>query len=478
MVLEQSSVKVLSFSQSVQKMVEYAFTFLDLPPGLPEQIKACNDVYQVQFPVRLSDGQYHVFKGWRAVHSSHRLPVKGGIRYAPHVNQDEVEALAALMTYKCAIVDVPFGGSKGGLIINPRDYTVEELEHITRRFAYALIEAGYINPSTNVPAPDMGTGEREMAWIADVYRTLRPNDINHLGCVTGKPVSSGGIRGRTEATGRGVQYALREFFRHPEDMKQAKLEGTLEGKRIIVQGLGNVGYYASKFLAEEDGAKITCIIEWDGALVDDKGLDVEAIREYMNIYGGVKGYPNAKYVEDGKSCLELESDILIPAALENQITQENAHRINTKLIAEAANGPTTFYADKILQERGIVVLPDAFVNAGGVTVSYFEWIKNLSHIRFGRMGRRQDEWRGGLIVQALEEMTGKSVPAYVRKQLMQGADELALVRSGLDDTMREAYQQISEVFHNTPGIENFRTAAFVVALKKISQVYLEFGVWP
>ncbi len=468
----------VSFSQSVELMARRALQFMNLPPGLADQILICNTVFQVQFPVPLDDGRIHVFKGWRAVHSAHRLPAKGGIRFADHVNQDEVEALAALMTYKCAIVNVPFGGSKGGLIMNPREHSDAEIERITRRFAFELINGGYIDSSTNVPAPDMGTGEREMAWIADTYRTLRPEDINYLGCVTGKPVAAGGIQGRAEATGRGVEYAIQEFFRHPDDMKMAGLEGGLEGKRIVMQGLGNVGYHAAKFLSEEDGAKIICIIEWDGALIDDNGLNVEDVHLHMKEFGGVKGYPGAQYVEDGLSCLELDCDILVPAAMESQITLDNAAHIKAPLIVEGANGPITFGADEILRERGVVVLPDAFANAGGVTVSYFEWIKNLSHIRFGRMGRRFDEWRGQRVVDALETITGQTVPAHLRQKITQGADELALVRSGLDDTMRQAYQEISEVFHTTDGIQDFRTAAFVVSLQKVANTYTAFGIWP
>lgn len=385
---------------------------------------------------------------------------------------------AALMSYKCAVVDVPYGGSKGGLIINPRDHSVDEIERVTRRFAYELTEGGYISPSENVPAPDMGTGEREMAWIADMYRTLRPHDINHLGCVTGKPVTAGGIRGRVEATGRGVQYAIQEFFRHPDDMKLAGLTDGLEGKRIVVQGLGNVGYHAAKFLSAEDGAKIVAIIEYDGGLFDEKGLDVEDVRQHMNYHGGVKGYPYATYVEAGKTLLEYACDILIPAALESQITEENAPRIIAPLIVEAANGPVTFKADEILRENGKVVLPDMYVNAGGVTVSYFEWIKNLSHIRFGRMDRRLEEFRGQRIVSALEELTGKQVSPELRQELSTGADELALVRSGLDDTMRLAYQEISDIYHGNHAVDDFRMAAFVVALTKIGRTYLDMGVFP
>jgi glutamate dehydrogenase (NAD(P)+) len=467
-----------TFLESVEKMVDHAFEHLgmELTPGLAEHIKTNHTVLQVQFPVKLSDGKIHVFKGWRAVHSNHRLPVKGGIRYSPHVNQDEVEALASLMTYKCAIVDVPFGGSKGGLILDPRQYNEHDLEAITRRFARELIEKGYISPGGNVPAPDMGTGQREMSWIADVYKDLHPHEINYFACVTGKPPTNGGIRGRVEATGRGVQYALQEFFRHPNDMKLTGLTGTLEGKSVVVQGLGNVGYHAAKFLQEEDGANIIGVAEWDGGILDENGVSIERLRDHMNEHGGVKGYPHGSYIENGRSLLELECDILIPSALENQITSDNVDKIKAPLIVEAANGPITFNADEKLRERKVVVLPDFYANAGGVTVSYFEWIKNISHIRFGRMERRQEEYRGLAIVEALETLTGQQLSAASRAKITTGADELMLVRSGLDDTMRMAYQEISSVFHSNPSIHDFRTAAFVVSLRKIARTYMEMGI--
>jgi glutamate dehydrogenase (NAD(P)+) len=465
-----------SFRENVSQMVDQALENLDLPFGMTEQIKSCKAVLEVQFPVRMENGEYQTFHGWRAVHSDHRLPVKGGIRYAPNVNQDEVMALATLMTYKCAIVNVPFGGSKGGLKINPRNYTEQELEHITRRFAKELINKGFINPGANVPAPDMGTGEREMAWIADVYKAIHPTDINYFAATTGKPVTNGGIRGRTEATGRGVQYVIHEFFRHEADKKMAGLEGNIEGKRIILQGLGNVGYHVAKFLSEEDGAKITCIMERDGMIYHDDGINIEDAHQYLSQHGGVAGFPGATYDENGRAGLTMDCDILIPAALEGQITVDNAADIQAKLIVEAANGPTTFDADAILRERGIVVLPDAYVNAGGVTVSYFEWIKNISHIRFGRMDRRLDELRSARFIEALETMTGKKVPPPLRKDLMMDTDELSLVRSGLDDTMRIAYQEISQTYHNHENIRDFRTAAFVVALKKIATTYREMGM--
>ena len=466
-----------TFSQNVNLMADRAFKILDTDPGISKAIKSCDAVLQVQFPVTIKN-KIEVFTGWRASHSTHRLPVKGGIRYAPIVDQDEVEALAALMTYKCAIVDVPFGGSKGGLIINPRDYTRDEMQLITRRFTRELIRKDFLNPATNVPAPDIGTGEREMAWIMDTYKHLHPEDIDFQGCVTGKPVHHGGIRGRTEATGRGVVYALREFFRHAADIKSAGLEGGLGNKRIVIQGLGNVGYHAAKLLHEEDEAKVIAIIERDGVLINDAGLDVEKVRQYMNDNNGnIKGFPDATYSTEGLKALELKCDILVPAALESQITAENADNIKANLICEAANGPVTFEADELLRKKGIIILPDAYVNAGGVTVSYFEWIRNLSHIRFGRMERRYDEMRGRHVISAIESLTGNDVPDWLESEIVRGADELDLVRSGLDDTMRLAYQQISETKETNKNIRDFRTAAYVVAISKISRSYLDIGVY-
>ena len=467
-----------SFSKSVNLMADQALKLLDLPPGLNTYIKTGNEVIQVNFPVRLDNGSIRVFTGWRAVHSTHRLPVKGGIRFASHVNQDEVVALASLMTYKCAIVDVPYGGSKGGLKVDPKKYSRAEMERITRRFAYHLIDKGYINPGANVPAPDMGTGPREMAWIADTYRMQRPQDINAIACVTGKPLEIGGIRGRVEATGRGIQYALREYFRHADDVKLAGLSGGLEGKRIVVQGLGNVGYHAAKFLSAQDRAKIIGLAERGGGLINEQGLDIVAIREYMNEHGSVRGFPDATFVEDSASILEMDCDILIPAALEHQIHSENADKIKAPLIIEAANGPITYEADHMLRARGVVVIPDSYANAGGVTVSYFEWIKNLSHIRFGRMERRLDEFRGSAIIGALEEMTGSTVPEHLREALTASSDEATLVNSGLDDTMRLAWGEIREQFYGREDVPDFRTAAFLVALKKIARTYVEMGLFP
>ena len=465
-----------SFRENVNLVFDIAAATLEISEGLAYVLKGAYHVYQVRFPVKI-EGKIESFIGWRAVHSEHKLPTKGGIRFSPLVTQDEVEALAALMSYKCALVDVPFGGSKGGLVVDPKKYDDDVMESITRRFAFELVKKDYINPATSVPAPDMGTGPREMSWIADTYMQHCPEDINGLGCVTGKPVGLGGIPGRTEATGRGVVYGIREFFRHSEDMKKAGLEGALEGKTVIVQGLGNVGYHTAKILESEDGAKIIGIIEHDGALMDLNGLNVETVNTYNKEHGGVKGYPDAQYFENGDAILEEECDLLVPAALEGAIHMENAPRIKTKLIAEAANGPVTFGADSILRQKGVVMIPDIYLNAGGVIVSYFEWIKNLSHIRFGRLTRRHEVTQNDLLLKALES-NGHKIPAEVAEKLCHGPNELDLVRSGLDDTMREAFQQIRDRCWSHDKIESYRIGAMAIAIEKIVLSYQDRGVYP
>ena len=470
--------KELSFRESVNLSCDMAMETLDIPEGMSKYIRNVNNVYQVRFPVKIK-GEIETFIGWRAVHSDHRLPTKGGIRFAPNVSQNEVEALAALMSYKCALVDVPFGGSKGGLLIDPKKYERDEMELITRRFAYELIQKDYISSSTNVPAPDMGTGQREMAWIVSTYAAHRPDDINQLACVTGKPVTMGGIQGRVDATGRGVVFGLREFFRHPEDVKNANLEGnSLEDKTVIIQGLGNVGYYTASILQDEDRAKIIAILEWDGGLYDPNGIDVQDVYQYkIDNKGGVKGYTKSQYFEDGKILLEKQCDILIPAAMEAVINLTNAANIKAKVIAEAANGPVTYAAETLLKEKGVIIIPDVYLNAGGVTVSYFEWIKNLSHIRFGRLQKRYEERQNGLIIKAIEQ-TGNKIPEELIAKLSQGASEIDLVRSGLDDTMRTAFQKIRERFWSNEKISDYRTAAMVLAIEKIYTSYRNMGIYP
>ena len=460
------------FLRSVDQVFDNAAQVLKLPSYLAAQIKSPNSTYKVNFGVRIKN-KISTFTGFRCVHSDHLEPVKGGIRYAIASDQEEVEALAALMTYKCALVDIPFGGSKGALIIDPSVYKKHELERITRRFSQELIKRDLIHPSQNVPAPDMGTGEREMAWIADEYRKLNPTDINSSACVTGKPINHNGIRGRTEATGRGVQYAIREFFRHKKDKKIAKLEGSIEGKKIVIQGLGNVGYHAAKFMSEEDGAIITAVIERDGAIIDDKGIHIEKLYKYIKKNGGIKNYKG--YVKNRNDILEKDCDILIPAALEGVINKKNAKKIKAQLIVEAANGPITYEADKILR-RNKVIIPDLYANAGGVTVSYFEWVKNLARIRFGRLQKREEENKILKIINGIEKITDKKINEKDKNLILKGADEVDLVRSGLDDTMRIAYQSMSFTWHSKNQVRDLRTSAMIISLKKIAKSYEILGI--
>ena len=327
----------------------------------------------------------------------------------------------------------------------------------------------------------MVTGEREMAWIADQYTQINTTDIDAKACVTGKPINVGGIAGRVEATGRGVQYALREYFREPQDVSKSGLTGSLDGKKIIVQGLGNVGYHAAKFLSEEDGSLIVGIIERDGALFNENGINVEAVRSWIMKNGGVNGFPDAIFSEDGAALLEETCDVLIPAALEGVINIDNASNIKAPLIIEAANGPITASADEILKNRGCVIIPDMYANAGGVTVSYFEWVKNLSHMRFGRMQRREQEARNELVISELEtisQVLGEkwNISSNFKEDYMKGAGELELVRSGLDDTMRGALQSMRDLWHEKEDVTDLRTAAYLVAIEKVAASYKAKGL--
>ena len=458
-----------SFRESVDLMFNRAVQLMDLPPGLEQKIRVCNATYTVRFGVRLR-GEIQTFTGYRAVHSDHMEPVKGGIRYSEAVNQDEVEALAALMTYKCALVDAPYGGSKGGLCINPRDYEEHELELITRRFAYELIKRDLINPSQNVPAPDMGTGEREMAWIADEYQKLNPNDINGKACVTGKPLHKKGIAGRNEATGRGVQFGLREFFQDKKLLDTKKMESGLEGKTIIVQGLGKVGYHAAKCLSQDDGCKIISIVEKSGSLYNEDGLPVKKVKKWLDEGKTLKRCPYGKFFSDSAKELERECDILIPAAVENVINQKNAKDIKAKVVAEAANGPVTYNGDKILNKNGILVIPDVYLNAGGVVVSYFEWVRNISQMRFGRLEKRRDKAQVDQLIRVVEKMTNQKMPKVDKLKLFDGVDEIDLIRSGLNDMMVDAYHNIRGQMLRSK-LPNLKIAAFKLALEKIAGAY-------
>ncbi|WP_276133748.1 Glu/Leu/Phe/Val family dehydrogenase [Polluticoccus soli] len=464
-----------SFFQGVERNFDKASTYTRFEKGILEQIKACNSIYQMKFPVRIGD-KVEVIEAFRVQHSHHKLPCKGGIRYSMDVNQDEVMALAALMTYKCAIVNVPFGGAKGGIKINPKNYTPFELEKITRRYASELVKKNFIGAGIDVPAPDYGTGAREMSWIADTYASLKPGDVNALGCVTGKPVSQGGVRGRTEATGLGVFYGVREQCNVADDMKRVGLTPGIAGKRVIVQGLGNVGYHAAKFFYE-GGAIIVGLAEYEGGIYDPKGLDLEKVVAHRKATGSILGFPGATDIKNSLETLEQDCDILIPAALENVINSSNADRIKAKIIGEGANGPLTPEADEVLLAKGAIIIPDMYLNAGGVTVSYFEWLKNLSHVRFGRMDKRFSENQNNSILATVESLTGKSVTDIERRQLLHGPDEVDLVYSGLEDTMIGSFHEIREAMmqHN---LTDMRTAAFIVAINKVGVAYEELGIFP
>jgi len=468
------TVKSDTFFTDVTRNFDNAAKYLNYPDGLLEQIKVCNSVYRFKFPVKTAKG-YEVVSAWRVEHSQHKLPTKGGIRFSEHVNEDEVMALAALMTYKCALVDVPFGGAKGGVKIDPRKYDEEQLQRISRRYAAELIKKGFMGPGIDVPAPDYGTGEREMAWIADTYSAFYPGQIDASGCVTGKPLAQGGIRGRREATGRGVFFGLREACDQVDDMKALGLRKGLSGKTVVVQGLGNVGYHAAKFL-QEAGAVLVGLAEFEGAISNPKGLDLEAVMKHRRETKSILKFPGARDMKTADA-LTLECDILVPAALENQITIENAADVKAKIVGEAANGPVRNDADGILRSRGILVVPDMYLNAGGVTVSYFEWLKNLQHVRMGRLGKRYTETATNQLIVTIEQATGKTLSEAEKLKLMHGPDEEALVNSGLEDTMIEAYHEIRDIWKKHDGID-MRTASFIDAIDKVAQSYMELGVFP
>ncbi len=468
----------LNFDRIVSGLFDRAARHLPYEPGLLQQIKVCNNIYTFHFPVKV-DGKLRIYQGWHAEHSHHRKPLKGGIRYSEHVDEDEVKALAALMTYKCALVNVPFGGSKGAVRVDARATPPEVLERLTRRYAFELIHKGFIGPGTNVPAPDMGTGEREMAWIADTYAAIHHDDLNAMACVTGKPVTQGGIAGRREATGRGVYYAAREALADKAACERLGLSPGLAGKRVAVQGFGNVGYHAASILAAEGRSRIVAVGEWNGALVNPEGIDVEALDAWRRgNKGSILGFGHGCRELPAADVLEVDCDVLVPAALENQITSANAARVRARVIVEGANGPTTPMADDILLAKGVLVVPDIYANAGGVTVSYFEWTKNISHMRFGRMAQRFETAREQHQLDLLEQVSGRRIPAERRHELSRGASELDLVRSGLEATMIEALAEMRAAMREDPTIKDLRTAAFVVAVRKVAQSYLELGVFP
>ena len=465
----------VSFFAQVNRNFDRAAAFTSHPQGLLDIIKACNSIYHFTFPLEKDDGSIEVIHAWRAEHSHHKLPTKGGIRYSLDVNEDEVMALAALMTYKCAVVDVPFGGAKGGIRIDGKAYSKDELERITRRYTFELVKKNFIGAGIDVPAPDFGTGAREMAWIVDTFTALAPDKLDGAGCVTGKPIAQGGIRGRAEATGRGVAIVTCEACNVEEDMKAIGLTQGLAGKRIIVQGLGNVGHNAAKFLVEQ-GAILVGVVEYEGAIYNPDGLDFQQLWAHRLETKSLLDFPGATNLANRALGLEQECDILVPAALENQITDENAPRIKAKMIVEGANGPVNSAASEMLDQRGVLIIPDHYANAGGVLVSYFEWLKNLSHVRFGRLEKRFEEQAFRRILKTVERNTDRAFTEQELSDASQGAEEEDLVNSGLEDTMVTAY-------HRLRGIRNkhkidLRTAAFIDAIDKIALCYQDLGIFP
>ena len=472
-----SSQTPYSFFKSVEKSFDKASKFTNWENGLLEQIKACNSVYSMRFPVKMDDGRIEVIEAYRVQHSQHKSPCKGGIRFSEEVNQDEVMALASLMTYKCAIVNVPFGGGKGGIKINPRAHSAYELEKITRRYTAELVKKNFIGPGIDVPAPDYGTGEREMAWIVDTYASLKPGEIDAAGCVTGKPITQGGVRGRKEATGLGVFFGIREVCNMQDEMEKRGLTVGVEGKTVIVQGLGNVGYHSAKFFREH-GSKVIAIAEYEGAIFNADGLHEEEVFQHRKKTGSILNFPGATNIAKSTDALELACDILIPAALENVINGENAPRVQAKIIGEAANGPLTPEADEVFAAKGTLVVPDMYLNAGGVTVSYFEWLKNLSHVRYGRMEKRFTENLNTHILSQIEGLTGKTVSDTERSFIMHGPEEVDLVHSGLEETMITATREIMQIWKDNPSIPDMRTAAYVCAINKVGTSYAELGIFP
>lgn len=466
-----------SFFEDVLHYFDRAARYTRIDPGLLDQVKYCNAVYRMRYPVRDDDGEIRVIEAYRAEHSFHRLPTKGGIRFAPDVSQDEVMALAALMTFKCAVVNVPFGGAKGGVRVDPHSCSQGFRERVTRRYTSELVRKNFIGPGVDVPAPDYGTGEREMAWIADTYKALNPGQLDAYACVTGKPVALHGIPGRLEATGLGVYYGIENCLSIPEDAKEMGLRPGLAGKRVVVQGLGNVGYHAARSAQDLGGAVIVGIAEREGAIHAPDGLDVEAVARHRRETGSILDFPGARDLERPSAALELECDVLIPAALEKQITAENAPRVRARVVAEAANGPVNPAGESILRERGVFLIPDLYLNAGGVTVSYFEWLKNLHHVSFERLGTRLEEMAALRLLEGMERLAGRSLPEAEKRALARGPREIDFVRSALAQTLATAYVHLRERW-KTAALPDLRTAAFHFAIERVAESYLAHGIFP
>ncbi|HYY66593.1 MAG TPA: Glu/Leu/Phe/Val dehydrogenase [Nitrososphaeraceae archaeon] len=409
--------------ETALKQLDEAAKLIKLDDGLHQVLAHPKRVLTVSLPIRMDNGTIKVFTGFRSQHNDARGPYKGGIRYHPEVTIDEVKALSMWMTWKCAIAGIPYGGGKGGIVCNPKEMSETELERLTRRYAYAI--ADIIGPLTDIPAPDVYTGGREMAWIMDTYSALKKNFVQPE-VITGKPIAIGGSLGRNEATGRGLSFAVREAAK--------KLKINMKTATVAVQGFGNAGQFAAQ-LIEEQGAKVIAVSDSQGGVFNKNGIQVGTLRKHKQKTGSVKGLSGAKPISN-EDLLETECTILIPAALENQITKRNAGKINAKVVAEAANGPTTPDADDILYKNKILVIPDVLANGGGVTVSYFEWLQNL----------RREYWNENE------------------------------VNERLDQNITKAFLDVYDTYEKR-GI-NMRKASIVLAVNRVVEVIKIRGLWP
>jgi len=418
-----STASAINPYQTAVQQLDEASKLIKLDDGMRQILANPKRILTVSLPVKMDNNEIKVFTGFRSQHNDARGPYKGGIRYHPQVSIDEVKALSMWMTWKCAVADIPYGGGKGGIICNPKEMSEDELERLTRRYAYAISDI--IGPRTDIPAPDVYTGGKEMAWIMDTYSALKGNFMQPE-IITGKPLAIGGSLGRTEATGRGLSFTVREAAK--------RLKINMNTATVVVQGFGNAGQYSAQFL-EEQGAKVRAVSDSNGGVSNKDGIQVGALRKHKEKKGSVVGFPGTRPISN-EDLVEMECTILVPAALENQITSKNAGKINAKIVAEAANGPTTPDADDILYKNGIMVIPDILANGGGVTVSYFEWLQNL----------RREYWK---------------------------EDE---VNQRLDRNISKAFSDVYET-HDQYTV-NMRKASTLLAIKRVVEATKIRGIWP